>query len=280
MQALLSAKNRGLLTSRKRLGDCIGGSADLLLPEPLPGRHRIRIRLILVCLAIMLAGAAQADSSNEVLAAEAEGRFLEAAQLGAALGTAAGHARAAQALAIYGFYLARETDQATFFRQAMVHGERAIEIDPSYPDGHLQFAHATGRYAQSVGTMESLRDGYGGRVRDAIERAIELDPDMAEAHLSLGAWHANVVHQAGGLLGRAMFGATKKKALEHLERAIALAPEYKVVNYEAGIALLQLGFSQRARDLLVKAVDAPVRNALDRIVHGLAAERLAALDAG
>lgn len=238
---------------------------------------------ILAGLTLTLAVGTHAARLDAVLAAEADGRFLEAAELGAALDTAAGHARAAYALAVYGFHIAPEEDREALFSRAMAHGERAVELDPDHADAQLQFAHAAGRHAESLGAMKAMRGGYAGKMRDAMVRAVELDPGMAQAHLSLGAWHANVVDQAGGLVARAMFGATRKKALEHLERALALAPDDKVVNFEVGRCLLLLAPKKnagRARALLARAVEAPAQDAFGRIVHDLAAERLAALDAG
>ena len=177
------------------------------------------------------------------------------------------------------FHEVPEADRQAFFRRAMEHGERAMALDPDNADAHLQFAHAAGRYAESLGAMQALRGGYAGRMREAMERAVELAPDMAQAHLSLGAWHANVVAQAGGLMARA-FGATRKKATEHLERALALAPE-QGLNYEwygASAARAADRTPTGRRALLVRALDA-ARTLSDASCR-LATARLAATRRG
>ena len=82
----------------------------------------------------------------------ARGRFLEAARVGEAQGTAEGLALAAESLAIHAHYLADGEEETELLSRAMRLAGEAIQIDPDNPQGHLQSAHAMGRYAQAVGT--------------------------------------------------------------------------------------------------------------------------------
>ena len=235
-------------------------------------------RLIIVFGALS-AGAA-AESIEAARAAFSEGEYVEAAELGEALGTASGHALAAEALAIYAHYLAGEEDKAPLLQRAMRAAETAVELDPDSAEAHLQSAHATGRYSQLFAPMKVMREGYPKQVRASIERAVELDPDHFGAHLSLASWHAEAIGK-GGMMARALLGANRKTALAHFERAMALAPDRNVVliEYASGLLMLERRKGRSAaRDLLVRAIELPPQDAFERTLRQRAIDRLAALD--
>lgn len=236
---------------------------------------------VTISLAFLSASAA-AESIEAARAAFSEGKYVEAADVGEALGTSAGHALAAEALAIYAHYLAGEEEKAPLLQRAMRSAETAIELDPDSAEAHLQSAHATGRYSQLFAPMKAMREGYPKQVRESIERAVELDPDHFGAHLSLASWHAEAIGK-GGMMARALLGANRKTALTHFERAMALAPDRNVVfiEYASGLLMLERRKGRsRASDLLVRAIELPPRDAFERILHEQAVERLAALDGG
>ena len=219
------------------------------------------------CLAL-LAADASAQSIDDARSAFADGRFLEAADLGAALGTSDGYTLAAQSLAVYAHYEAADEKQRVVIERAMRMGEEAVRADSTNPEAHCQYAHAVGRYAQRVGTMTALRKGLAGKVRDALEAALEIDPDYPGAHLTLGGWHADIA--AAGFLARQMYGANREEAVHHYERAMALVPESKILLYEYGIRLPELdkeGGRERAREMLEKALGLPVRDMYEEYIH-------------
>ena len=185
------------------------------------------------------AGAAAAQSLEAARAAQDEGRFIEAARLGEELGTSDGYALAAESLAFHGYYVAAEPEKEALFERAMGLAEEAVRLDPANPEAHLQSAHAMGRYAQTIGAVKALARGYAGKVRKAIENALDRDPEMAGAHLSLATWHAETINGAG-LAARVVFGASRKKALAHYERALELAPDEKLAYLEYALGLLLL----------------------------------------
>ena len=229
---------------------------------------------------LLLAGTVGAQSLEAARAAQDEGRFIEAARLGEELGTSAGYALAAESLAIHGYYVAAEPEKEALFERAMRLAEEAVRLDPANPEAHLQSAHATGRYAQTIGAAKALAQGYAGKVRKAIENALARDPEMAGAHLSLATWHAEIINGAG-IAARVVFGASRKRALAHYERALELAPDEKLAYLEYALGLLLLKKKKdrkKARDLLARAIETPARDAYDRLLHELAVERLARLE--
>ena len=226
-----------------------------------------------------LAGPAAAQSLEAARAAQDEGRFIEAAKLAEEAGTSAGYALAAESLAIYGYYVAREPEKEALFERAMGLAEEAVRLDPANPEARLQSAHAMGRYAQTIGAVRALAKGYAGKVRQAIEDALARDPEMAGAHLSLATWHAETINGAG-VAARLVFGASRKKALAHYERALDLAPDEKLayLEYALGLLLLKKKKDRKTvRDLLARAIETPSKDAYDRILHELAVEKLESL---
>ena len=235
--------------------------------------------LTFVCLFVP-AWTAGAQSIEKARTIYAEGRFMEAADLAQLLDTSEGYAFAANSLAIYGYYIAPDSEKEGLFKRAADLARQAIRLDAANPEAYLQLAQAMGRHAQVIGIVEAFLEGYASQVRDAIQEALRLDPDVATTHLSLGAWHAGVVSN-GGFFASLLYGANEEDALAHFKRALELAPQNKVVLIEYALGLLSLdaiGNGAKARDLLERAIQVPVKDAHDRIIHRKAVERLAALD--
>ena len=230
----------------------------------------------------MAAGATSAPTA-EARAAFDEGRYLEAADLGEALGTSEGLALATDALAVYGHYVAADADKLPILERARRLADEALALDPASAEARFQFAHAMARYAQSIGPTKALRQGFVGGSREAIEAVLEIDPDLAKARLSLASWHADLVAGFGRLIARATYGATVKAAVENYERALELAPEEKVAYVEFARGLSEIGGRRdraRVRELLAQALALPVHTDFDRIIHEQATAQLAELDSG
>ena len=170
---------------------------------------------LLTCSAIahlLLAGTAFAQSIEAARTAQDEGRFVEASRLAEALNTSDGYALDAESLAIYGYYIAEEPEKEALFNRATVLAEEAIRLDAANPEAHVQSAHAMGRHAQAIGMMKALGKGYVEKVREAAENALQLDPEMAAAHLSLAAWHAEAINEAG-FMASVAYGASRSAPL-------------------------------------------------------------------
>ena len=209
-----------------------------------------------------------------------EGRFIEAAELAEVLETSEGYALAAKSLAVYTYHIAEDGRKQTLFDRATLLAEEAVRLDATNPHAHIQLAHVMGRYAQTVGKLEAVSKGYPKRVRKAIENALRLNPELAEGHLSLASWHSEAVI-SGGFMAKVLYGASKKDALTHYEKAFKLAPDEKVtlVEYAFGLLLLDDTANRRqARNLLLNAIKLPSKDAHDRIFHQKAIERLATLN--
>ena len=230
-------------------------------------------------IALLLAAAAQADPLAEAQAAYAEGRFLEAAELAQAVNSAESYVLASECLERHATFRAQGADRQALYERAAQLGEQAIGLDGSNALAHLQAAQALGLYAETLGPLRA--GGHVRKVREGMEKALELDPNLAEAIYSLGSWHAGVVIGAGGLIARITHGATARKAIAYYDQALERAPDMKEGLYEAAHRLLAINpkrHRQRAREWLNRAIAVPPKNAVDRILHQKAVERLAELD--
>lgn len=223
---------------------------------------------------------ADAETIDAARAAFAEGRFLEAADAGAALGTSGGFALAARALAIHGFHIAPEDEKQALFRRAMEAAESAVALDADSAEAHMQSAHAMGRYAQTIGSMEAFAEGFADRIRAALDAALALEPDHAYAHLALAGWHAGIV-VAAGAMGRIFYGATAEDALGHYERALTLAPDSPIALYDFAENLLALddAHTERALTLLRRAIALGPQDAYGELIRKRARALLAKREA-
>ena len=231
---------------------------------------------------VLFAADVSGQSIDDAESAFTDGRFVEAADIAEAVGTSTGYALAAKSLAIYGHYVATEEgDRDEAIARAIRMGEEAVRADSTNAEAYFQSAHAVGRYAQTVGTMTALRKGLGGKVRDLLEAALAINPDFAEAHLALAGWHADVA--AAGRVARWMYGGNREDAITHFKRAMELEPEHKVVLFEYGVRLPDLDEEAgvaRAREMLSRALDLPVRDAYEDYVHLAVLDGLDALKDG
>ena len=230
---------------------------------------------------VLAAAGANAQSLDEAKSAFAEGRFSTppASRSGR---DSEGFALAARALAgCTGTMRPPRKTGRSCSNGPCGWGRRRCAPTAPIRRGYFQSGHALGRYAQSIGTMTALRKGLGGKTREMFEATLALDPDHALAHLALGGWNADIVDRAGGLPARVMYGATKKKAVAHFERALELAPDSKVVLLDYALRLPKLDKKkgrERAQELMSKAVGLPVGDVYGGFVHERAVAELKGME--
>ncbi len=227
-------------------------------------------------------GSAGANAQDMAAARTAwtEGDFLAAAEIAAGLGTSDGYALAAESLATHGYFQGAEEELEELYAEAVRHGEEAVRLNPENVYAHIQLAHAMGRLAEISGVLEALNNGYAQRVRDSLEAAAELDPESPLAHSGIAMWHAGALDEAG-LIARTLFGASRSRALEHVDLALEFDTGTKLVLHDAAAALILLSerrYGERAREMLLAARDLPPRDARDGFIQQSIVDILAQLD--
>ncbi len=114
-----------------------------------------------------------------------------------------------------------------------------------------EYAYAAGRYSHSISVLKALKEGYGGKIKNALETALKLDPKHADAHTALGAYHAEIIDKVGAMVGKITYGANKDAAVEHYEKALKLNPTSPIAHIEYANGLLML-FGDKEEDKAVK----------------------------
>jgi hypothetical protein len=197
---------------------------------------------LVVCALALLSAPAQAQTARDLL--------TEASFAAADRGTALARVQAAQAAAAA--RLARvPTDREAALMQATALGYRA---------------KLTGSRGEAVAA------------RKRFEALVAEAPTDAERYLALGAWHVGAVNKLGGVMGRALLGASKPAAFAALERAVALGGNRALFPGLAALLRLELDPADpRARALAAAAARAPAPTPLDRHVKAAATRMLAVL---
>jgi serine/threonine protein kinase len=133
-------------------------------------------------------------------------------------------------------------------RQARVHFERAIELDPAYAQAYAGLADAYG--AMAYYGYVAPEDGFP-RAKAAADRALTLDADLAEAHVSLG-------------LERFFWARDWAGAERELQRAIKLNPKLATAHSFYGLFLCTCG---RFDEALAEAREARELDPLSSFVN-------------
>ncbi len=185
---------------------------------------------------------------------------------------------AAKATTIYATHLeTKDAAKVKYFQDAMELASALIKTEPKNPNAHYQYAYAAGRYSQSISVMKALKEGYGGKIKSALETAIKLDAKHADAHTAMGAYHAEIIDKVGALVGKLTYGANKDGAVEHYEKAIKLNPASPIAHIEYANGLLML-FGDKEEDKAVKfyekATKMKAKDAMDVLDIAMANDEL------
>jgi tetratricopeptide (TPR) repeat protein len=168
------------------------------------------------------------------------GAFQQAAEAGLAAG-GAGVTVANKATCIYANYLEKkEKPRLDLFLEAAERARQQAAAEPDNPNAWYWQAYALGRYSQAISVARALAQGFGSRVKEALERTIALRPHHADAHIALGAFHAEVIDKVGALIGSMTYGAKKDVGLALFQQALQLHPRSPIGLVEYANALVML----------------------------------------
>jgi len=128
-------------------------------------------------------------------------------------------------------------------------GRTAASLQPGRPEGHFWIAANMGALAESFGLRQGLK--YRGEIRDNLQIVLKLDPAFqhGSADRALGRWY----HKVPGL-----FGGSRKKAEEHLRRALTYKQDSIVSHFFLAELLLDMDRRAEALAELQKVIDLPV----------------------
>ncbi len=151
--------------------------------------------------------------------------------------------RLSQAMYWLGEYAAEKEHQEDFFGEGVEYGREAVRLEPDVAASHLWYAANLGSHGMVRGIMASL--SYMGDLEKHGRIALGLDESyMYGAPLRL---LGRFYHKAPGFpLGP----GNTRKAIEMLERAVEVGPEFPLNHLWLADAYLSRRKRQEARDLL------------------------------
>lgn len=197
-----------------------------------------------------------------------QGKFAEAVELGLQAG-GAGITAANKAQAIYANGVEpKEPARITHFEEVMKRAEAQARAEPRNANAHYLYAYAAGRYSQRISVAKALAQGYGGKIRAALDTALKLEPRHADAHIAMGAYHAEIIDKVGALVGGLTYGARKEAGEEHFRKALKLAPDSPIAHIEManGLVLMQgKKMLEEAGKLYSRAAKLAPRDAMEKL---------------
>ncbi len=149
-----------------------------------------------------------------------------------------------------GEYAAEEEHQEEFFGEGVEYGREAVRLEPDSAAAHLWFGANLGAHAVVRGIMASLSSM--GELEEHGKRALELDETYFHAAplRLLGRFY----HQAPGF---PIGPGDTRRAIELLERAVELGPDFYLNHLYLAEAYLSRRKKQEARALLEEILEAP-----------------------
>ncbi|MGZ5033710.1 MAG: hypothetical protein ACXWAC_10985 [Usitatibacter sp.] len=197
-----------------------------------------------------------------------QGKFAEAVALGLQAG-GAGITAANKAQAIYANSVEpKDAAKIALFEEVMKRAEAQARAEPRNANAHYLYAYAAGRYSQRISVVKALAQGYGGKIRAALENALKIQAKHADAHIAMGAYHAEIIDKVGALVGGLTYGASKDKGEEHYRKALKLAPDSPIAYMEMANGLVLLHgkkMLQEAGKLYAKAAGMEPRDAMEKL---------------
>jgi tetratricopeptide (TPR) repeat protein len=140
-------------------------------------------------------------------------------------------------------------EQRQQYERGIKAATRAAELEPRRPEGHFWMAADMGAMAESFGLRAGIR--YRGPIKKALETVLRLDPSFQQgsADRALGRWYFRVPR---------LFGGSRDKAIEHLQRALTFAPQSTATHFFLAETYLNMDRLQEARREAQSVLDAPL----------------------
>lgn len=204
------------------------------------------------------------DARSQLLS----GQYDTAISMGETMGTAEGFSLAAETLSakVMLGYTENAKDSA---KRARKLAKKALELDSSSQEAHVQYALAYGFETQSSSPFRAWRKNLPKKTLNAITDVREKFPEDPRGDALLGAWHLGIVRKAGEKRAENMFDANEISGIDHYEAALARTPEDIIILSNFAAVLLSID-ADRHHDktilLLNRIFEAPANNAIEEDV--------------
>ena len=144
-----------------------------------------------------------------------------------------------------------ESQKLAYAKLCMDYAKRAVEVAPNNANAHVCLAVAYGKMTDFVDNKTKMQ--YSKVVKSEAEKAIELSPRNDVALFILARWNFDMatLNPILKAIAETLYGqlppASKEKAVEYFQRAIAIAPDQIMYRAEYAKALESMGRTQEAK---------------------------------
>jgi hypothetical protein len=128
-------------------------------------------------------------------------------------------------------------------------GRQASVMRADRPEGYFWMAANMGAMAESFGLRAGIR--YRSPVKKALETVLMIDPafQQGSADRALGRWYQKVP---------GLFGGSKDKSVEHLQRSLVFDPASTASHYFLAETYLGMNRKDQARQEAQKVLESPI----------------------
>lgn len=136
-------------------------------------------------------------------------------------------------------------------RLCMEYAKKAVHVAPDNADAHVCLSIAYGKMTDFVDNKTKME--YSEVIKSEAEKAIELNPKNDQALLILARWNFDMatLNPILKVIAESLYGqlppASKEKAMEYFQRAIAAAPNSIINHAQYAEALESMGKTNEAR---------------------------------
>ncbi|WP_198978904.1 tetratricopeptide repeat protein [Hymenobacter sp. BT523] len=176
-----------------------------------------------------------------------------------------------------------ETRKSAYFNAARQYADRAMLLRPE--GGESNYAEALALFNQATLYSAGARLAAFRDLRSHVYLATERRPDLPEAWQLLGRWQYRVAHYnllerlySKLVLGGVPEGGDSRQAIEHLEKAHAMAPQNLQFCYDLARMCRYQGRRRRAIEVLQEAEKIPPITSDDLVISRLCRKMLPPLE--
>ena len=127
---------------------------------------------------------------------------------------------------------------------------RSIALDATHPEAFVYLAAAVGYEARIVGNIRAQLAHIPETSKQAIDSALAVAPNDAWSLAAAGAWHIEVVRNAGSVLARTLYGARAAVGIDYFQRAFAADPTNLVIRFQYALSLSGYDFAGHAQSAI------------------------------
>ena len=162
------------------------------------------------------------------------------------------------------FAKAEREQKLDFYKRARVYAEKAIEIEPSYPEARLAYVIALGLQSE-IETNPHEKVRYAQNIHTEATRILQLDSTFAEAYFILGKWQFELsrLNWMELMACRIFFGGfpeeiSMRRALDYFNQANSYKQDTILFLFGLASAQHDLGENDKASQTLQKALALPL----------------------